>query len=149
MRRKDLHLPHVQSEPNLTPGIGFFDKSLLTPGSMSQTMMKCVQIKHLYKSDTDILRQLGLAMASDDEELDQSDEVEYSPDRHFKPISTPPPTPENSPSSTSDTISTVVSLSSTMEGDCDLALFSYSRSTGYQLYQGEETHDVNFIPRFR
>ena len=49
------HLPHVHSEPNLSPRAhqSRFDS------------LRLVEIKHLYKADTSILRNLGLSSGSD------------------------------------------------------------------------------------
>ena len=70
--RIPARLPHVQSAPCLSP------QKLLQQRIMEHHL---VEVRHLYKTDTSILQQLGLTPDS------QTDaQVKFSPDKHFKPI---------------------------------------------------------------
>ena len=70
--RIPARLPHVQSAPCLSP------QKLLRQRVMERHL---VEVRHLYKTDTSILQQLGLTPDS------QTDaQVKFSPDKHFKPI---------------------------------------------------------------
>ena len=138
-------LQHVQSEPILSPS-----KMAQRCKQDREVMRRLVQIKHLYKSDTSILKELGLASGSDYEEVDQKMELEISPDRHFKPIISPPTHVDHL-----HDITVFDALDKTPKADGDGSLSSSNQSTvsGYQLYMSEDmelSSDLKrFIPRFK
>ena len=108
------------------------------------------QVKHLYKSDTSILRQLGLATGTDAEETHQQDSIEYSPDRHFVPIHTAKECIVPSPTAI---LNGEENPLSTDLGEEDIVKNLTNRSSSYQLYLEEEqeegSHDLSFVPSFR
>ena len=136
-----MRLPHVQSAPCLSP------QKLLR-----QRMIEChlVQIRHLYKSDTSILRQLGLTPDNQMEEAEA--QVKFSPDKHFKPIHVLTDVPLAQPV-LRDIFDGVWPSNSGCKCDSPMC---HSCLGGYQPFVGNTTEDVeaaitdcNFVPRFR
>lgn len=142
------HLLHVQSEPILSPS-----KMAQRRELQREASHRLVQIKHLYKSDTSILKELGLANGSDYEEVDQKTELEISPDRHFKPIISPPGSLQNDVSILADHGQSLdTSEKSKVDSDTSFASDTRSAVSGYQLYCSDNklgNEASTFVPRFK
>ena len=124
-------LPHVQSEPSL-------QCLLAPPESPPQSQAaRLVQVKSIYKSDSSILTQLGLANEASEQHRQK---IELSPDTHFRPIHTPN---ENKAG---------IELDFNPAEEEDGLGYLLGRRSRYQLYLGEETDDMvrpRFVPKFR
>lgn len=148
-------LPHVQSEPSIS------QRQLVSKASTMKHRL--VQVKHLYKPDTSILKTLGLD--SDNEEDYKSDGMKYSPNCHFRPIKTPLNQAASGQQVVSiddgyvynDFITTAAAkkdeddtstLTGSLAEECGL-MSSSSGSDSYQLYHNDETLAVTFVPRFK
>ena len=151
------HLLHVQSEPSMSK----------RPAKWSGGKHRLVQVKHLYKPDTSILKTLGLD--SDEEQDIKTDDLDISPDRHFKPIKTPLGrifpgqcvgdvclynycVAMGSVKKEEDEDTATLTGSCGYVADCleELSIMSSSCGSGnYQMYHGDEATDLTFIPRFR
>ena len=143
-------LPHVQSEPSIS------QRQLISKPSMKKHRL--VQVKHLYKPDTSILKTLGLDSDNDDDY--KSDGVKYSPNCHFRPIRTP----LNQTASSQHVVSIddvyiyndFIPVGGAKKDDDEetatltgSVMSSSAGSDSYQLYRGDETHAVTFVPRFK
>ena len=138
--RIPARLPHVQSAPCLSP------QKLLRQRMIDRHL---VQIRHLYKSDTSILRQLGLTPDGQAETL--QDGVTFSPEKHFKPI--------HGLTDVTKAVKQPV-VCDIFDGKfpsnaCDSPVCQWQSCLGgYQPFVGDATEDAtiadsNFVPRFR
>ena len=138
--RIPARLPHVQSAPCLSP------QKLLRQCMFDRHL---VRIRHLYKSDTSILRQLGLT--PDGQVETSQDQVTFSPGKHFKPIHG---LTDVLKAAKQPVVCDIFDGKFPSNSDSPVCHQRQSCLGGYQPFVGDATEDTtiadsNFVPRFR